>query len=246
MIGAGWFKLRGNAGEISGQVREAVTDTPISHANISIVGRAENDTTDDLGNFELLLQGLASDIKDVRAVIAKTGYQSVEQRVTVPKRDWVVELARQVETGDRHPLPEARVPAPKLEVSAQPIKIEFSGRPVTQTPGCSCGERDISFPGGPYTAAANEEFIFRYEDSRICRGQGFDNFRGAILWDGMQSTAMANNNKNDEFPGIAGSLRVRYSIPGDYNVSAALSLDCLDLRCRNTCSASGVTQVHIR
>jgi hypothetical protein len=247
MIGAGWFTFYRNTVEIRGRVIEAVTRRPIVHADVSLVSSSENDTTDDNGRFKLAPQDLARDTKEVRVVIAKTGYETIDRSVPVPKRDWVIELVRHVEVSDQPPPPNVRAVIPALEVTAQPIKIDFVPKPSGgPSPGCACGARDISFPNGPYTFRANEEFMFRYDNSRICRGQYFDNFQGVVSWDGARSTPMVDNKKNDEFPGIAGSLKVKYSIAGDYNVNASFSLDCLDVGCRNTCSSRGTTQVHIR
>jgi hypothetical protein len=136
-----------------------------------------------------------------------------------------------------------------LRVTAEPIHIEFTGRPIlNRGKGCGCGAGDIAFQGGPYSVAVNKEFIFRYDGAGVCRGQGFDRFRGSINWGGF-STQMANNTRNDEYPGIAGSLKVTFSKPGDYNVVTEFSLDCIDFgsaNCRNTCRASGTTEVHVR
>jgi hypothetical protein len=136
-----------------------------------------------------------------------------------------------------------------LDVSARPVFIDFPPRPSGgPRPGCGCGPRDIVFPNGPYTVGVNEEFTFRYDATRICVGQGFDNFNGTISWSGP-STKMSNNNQNGQFPGIAGTLKVKFSKRGDFNVVANLSLDCIDTgsaSCRITCSASGTTEVHVR
>jgi hypothetical protein len=97
---------------------------------------------------------------------------------------------------------------------------------------------------GPYNAKANEEFEVQYDNYPMCAGQGFDRFQGTASWGGV-STTLGNNNGSD-FPGIAGSMRVKFSQPGDYNAVANITVDCLDRGCRNTCPAHGAIDVHIR
>jgi hypothetical protein len=246
VIGAALIQKFGSSsssdGWIRGRVIDGRTHSPIAYAQITLVGRDETQSADDVGNFGIQVRGLRSDAPEVRLTVSKEGYVTANRAVTPPVNDWIIELTAE------HASNAAPIDQP-LQVTAQPIHLDFGGRPmIGQGPGCACGPRDIAFPNGPYTVATNEEFIFRYEDSRICRGQGFDNFRGSIAWGGP-STQMANNNRNDEFPGIAGSFRVRFSKPGDYNVVANFSLDCIDsgsANCRNTCSATGTTEVHVR
>ena len=136
-----------------------------------------------------------------------------------------------------------------LRVTAVPIHIDFTPRPVmNRGPGCVCGAGDIAFEGGPYTVSAKKEFTFRYDGANVCRGQAFDKFSGSINWGGP-STRMPNNTRNDEFPGIAGALRVIFSKPGDYNVVSEFTLDCIDFglaNCRQACRASGTTEVHVK
>jgi hypothetical protein len=240
---AGFFKPFGRS-EISGVVREGVTHNPIAGAQITLAGRNDSYMTDDNGNFNIQVQGLTSE--EVRVSLSKIGYAAIDRAVTPPKRGWVIDMFRQADEPDRQ-IPRL-APRPVLNILDRPINIDFISRNrVGPTPGCSCSnDRDILFPNGPYNVLVNEEFTFRYDGSPICQGQDFDNFHGIILWDGARATVMAHNHKNAELPGIAGSLKVSYSAPGDYNVNANFSLDCLDLKCRNTCSARGMTQVHVR
>src|SRR5262249_17236680 len=62
---------------------------------------------------------------------------------------------------------------------------------------------------------------------------------------GGQSTDMANANNNQTFPGIAGTVDVKYSKPDVFNVVAEFVLDCLDIKCRKTCRASGTPTIRI-
>jgi len=242
MITAGWFTSC-NSPSISGQVREEHTEVAIPYAQISLVGRSETAVTDSFGNFHLSMNKPLPEEREVKLTAEKTGFERREVNTHVPERNLIIHLLRVSDAA----VPPPSEPRQNDNVNAHPIFVDFHGRPSGgPTPGCTCGGKDIVFPGGPYTVNANEEFIFRYEDSPICRGQGFDNFHGVILWDGTQSTQMANNNDNGQYPGIAGSLQVKYPKPGDYNVIASFSLDCLDVACRNTCAAQGATQVHVR
>jgi hypothetical protein len=268
-----FLKPWANNGEITGQLREATTLLPVGQAEIVVARHSDTTLSDDNGHFDLPLHGLTTDERSVRVSITKVGYEPIDRIVDLPAKGWSVTMKRAVEvqtssgsnrigtpvssrpstptkqeqpTGGPSPTATvSRSSGAALEVTARPIVIEFTPQPVVQHPGCACGGRNISFPSGPYDVMVDKEFTFRYDAAPICRGQGFDNFHGTILWDGKSYTEMANNNRNDQFPGIAGSLLVRFSKAGDYNVVANLSLDCLDLSCRNTCSALGATQVHV-
>ena len=202
IIGAGWF-VSHRSNEVSGQVFEAVTGTVIPQATVSVVG-IDTETTDDNGKFSFE-PNVPSDEKEVLVVITKTGYAPSKKQIALPKRGWLVELSRQAEpppvasTSPTNAASSGPPPKPNASTSASssvsdsvptadPIYIDFkpnpSGRPA---PGCLCGSREISFPDGPYSTSVGKEFIFRYEDSGICRGQGFDNFHGVI------SRGMAQN-----------------------------------------------------
>jgi hypothetical protein len=141
-------------------------------------------------------------------------------------------------------------PSEVLRVDAVPVVYGFTPRPSGgPRPGCGCGVSDIVFPGAPYNGKAGEEFTFNYDAAPICVGQGFEGFTGYISWDGGQSTPLPWNYKNNEYPGIVGAFRVKYSKPGTYNVLARLSLTCIDegaAHCRNVCAASGSSTVTIR
>jgi hypothetical protein len=135
-----------------------------------------------------------------------------------------------------------------LEVTAEPIFIDFTPRPSGgPRRGTGCSEfRDIVFPGGPDKAKVNDDFIFRYDAAPLCVGQGFRIFNGIISWAGDHITRMIDNKNNSQFPGIAGSMKVRFSKAGDYNVVADISLECVDSGLPATaCTAHGTTVVHI-
>lgn len=135
-----------------------------------------------------------------------------------------------------------------LEINASPFFIDFTPR-ASGGPrhGTACSEfREILFPGGPYDAKVNEVFVFRYDAAPICVGQGFRSFNGIISWAGDHITRMVNDGNNNQFPGIAGSLKVSFSKIGDFNVLADISLECVDVGLPATaCTAHGATVVHI-
>jgi len=133
----------------------------------------------------------------------------------------------------------------ELEIDADPVNIDFPTKNSGQTGGCHCENGDITFPGD-LRGKAGEPLTFRYDGSEVCHGQGFRNFEGAISWTGTLSTPMANRNDNATFPGIAGTLKVTFSQPGSYNVRATFSLDCVDIKCSERCSAQGNTTLVIR
>lgn len=134
-------------------------------------------------------------------------------------------------------------PSEGLVVTAKAVPLDFSPQPSGgPRPGCACGSREMSFPNGPYNVNANEEFTFRYDASKVCVGQGFDNFFGIALW-GSSYTLFPLDYK--QYPGIAGTLKVKFSKPGTYNVVTEMALECLDVSCRNVCRARGSTQVTV-
>jgi len=142
----------------------------------------------------------------------------------------------------------ATIPTPipaVLTISADPVNIDFHSKNNHQTPGCSCGNGEITFPGD-LRGTSGQPLTFRYDGSEVCNGQGFRNFDGIISWNGTISTQMANRNDNNTFPGIAGTLKVTFSQPGSFNVRASFNLDCVDISCSQRCSAQGNTTVVIR
>jgi hypothetical protein len=115
--------------------------------------------------------------------------------------------------------------------------------------GCECSQNtQIAFPNGPYTAAPNEEFLFRYDGSQICRKQSIKDFQGTVDW-GPTITRL-----HDFVPwtywAIAGTLKVKFPAAGAYNVLAQFSVTCFDYqdprnKCEKTCRAQGTTQVRV-
>jgi hypothetical protein len=135
-----------------------------------------------------------------------------------------------------------------LVITVDYVPIDFKTRNPGQHSGCACDPDDrITFQGGPYNVKVNQEFTFRYDGSPRWHGQGFDRFQGWINW-GPSQTTMHDYAPGGAYQGIAGSLKVKFSKVGDYNVVAFMTADCLDgfYNCRNTCAAHGTTEVHVR
>jgi hypothetical protein len=150
--------------------------------------------------------------------------------------------------GTSEPLPSPTRTRPEpvaLQVDADPVHIDFQTKNLGQTPGCHCGNGEITFPG-EFRGKAGEPLMFRYDGSEVCHGQGFENFEGAISWTGTLSAPLRTRD-NSTYPGIAGTFKVTISQPGSYNVRATFSLDCVvGVKCRKRCSAQGVTTLVIR
>jgi hypothetical protein len=130
-----------------------------------------------------------------------------------------------------------------LTVSGQSVPIDFTPQNGPQVPGCGCGSNEVVFPG-THDVGVNQDFPFRYDAANMCRKQGFDRYFGVVLW-GSSYTTLSNNNRAD-FPGIAGTVKAKFNKTGDYNVFVHVTVDCLDVNCRNTCRAEGTTQIHVR
>ena len=130
-----------------------------------------------------------------------------------------------------------------LVVNAQSVPIDFTPQDGPRRSGCSCGSSEVVFPG-PHDVGVNQEFSFRYDAANVCYKQGFDKFFGVVLW-GPSYTTVSNTN-GGSYPGIAGTVKAKFSKPGDHNVFVHLTVDCLDNGCRNTCRAEGTTQIHIK
>jgi hypothetical protein len=147
------------------------------------------------------------------------------------------------------PIPTPVLRDQPLEIEAKPFFVDFAPR-ASGGPrrGTACSEfRDIVFPNAPYDFKVGEEFTVRYDAAPLCVGQGFRDFDGTISWTGDQSTKMIDNKHNDQFPGIFGSIKVKFSKPGSYNVVANLRAECVDVGLQPTaCTARGATVIHIR
>jgi hypothetical protein len=147
--------------------------------------------------------------------------------------------------------PRAPIPGPfpidqLVVVTAENVPTDFKLRNTIQHSGCSCDGKDIYFPDGPYNVEVNKEFLFRYDASPTWHGQGFDNFHGVINW-GPASTTLHDLHTWD-YMAIAGTLKVKFSKAGDYNVVVDIYANCLDAfyHCNNTCTARGTTEVHVK
>ena len=139
-------------------------------------------------------------------------------------------------------------PLPQIVlIDGKPIPINFKTKNSKQVAGCACGNSEITFPG-QIRGKVGDPLKFDYDGSEICQGQDFRNFAGSIAWTGNQSTPMHSTKDNGTFPGIAGSLEVKFPSPGSYNVIATFSLTCIEqgsARCSNNCRATGQTQVTV-
>jgi hypothetical protein len=99
-------------------------------------------------------------------------------------------------------------------VTVEYIPIDFT--PISETSykwergaGCECSQNaQISFPNGPYTVAPNEEFLFRYDGSQICRKQSIKDFQGTVDW-GPTITRL-HDFTHWAYWAIAGTLKVKF------------------------------------
>lgn len=133
-----------------------------------------------------------------------------------------------------------------VAVTAASVPNDFKARVTVQTrhSGCSCDGSAVYFPDGVYNVKVNEEFYFRYDASPTWHGQFFDNFHGFVNW-GPAATTLHDLHLYD-YGAIAGTVKVKFSKAGDYNVVVDMYADCLDVGCRQTCTARGTTEVHVR
>lgn len=148
-------------------------------------------------------------------------------------------------------LPAVQKPTPPpveeaVSVTAVNVPTDFKLRNTGQHSGCGCDGKEVYFPNGPYNVRANQEFIFEYDASPTWHGQGFDNFHGTVNW-GPVATTLHDYHAYD-YAGIGGTLKVKFSKPGDYNAVVFIAADCLDAfyGCHATCTAEGTTQVHVQ
>ena len=143
------------------------------------------------------------------------------------------------------PAPTPPIPIDQLVVvNAENVPTDFKLGNTIQHRGCSCDGTEVYFPDGPYNVDANKEFLFRYDASPIWHGQNFDNFRGTVNW-GPVVTPLHDLHRWN-YQGIGGTLKVKFSRADDYNVVVDIVANCLDGDCSNTCTAHGVTQVHVK
>lgn len=115
-------------------------------------------------------------------------------------------------------------------------------------PGCRCSrDSTLIFPNGPYNVHVNEDFLFRYDGSQVCRKQGFKNFVGKVNWDNATTTDL-HDFQAWSYWAIAGTLKVKFARAGDYDANVTLSLDCVDAgpaQCSNRCGAAGKIHIYV-
>jgi hypothetical protein len=77
---------------IAGTVVDQADNSGVGQATIAIEGETLGTTSDDSGNFRILLP--ASHPDHARLSIARNGYLTIDQSVIVPAHDFVVQLRR--------------------------------------------------------------------------------------------------------------------------------------------------------
>jgi len=79
---------------VAGVVVDASSSAVLAQAMVSVVGRSENDVTDDNGNFRLMLRGTNANSLEVRLRVAKGGFEDSDNKITAPVGDLVIQLRR--------------------------------------------------------------------------------------------------------------------------------------------------------
>lgn len=77
---------------VAGRVIDAATSTGLSHANVSLAGRAESSLTDDNGNFRIRLTAPVS-TEGVRLQIKKAGCHTYDEMLRPPVENHMFELS---------------------------------------------------------------------------------------------------------------------------------------------------------
>jgi predicted acylesterase/phospholipase RssA len=138
-------------------------------------------------------------------------------------------------------------------VTIEGIALDFNPRSEYQYldergRGCTCSkDTTVDFPDGQYNVRVNQEFLFRYDASQVCRKQAFKNFNGKINW-GTVLTTNLHDFQPWTYWGIAGTLKVKFAKSGNYDAHVTLSLDCVDAgpaQCSYRCGASGKVHIHV-
>jgi hypothetical protein len=146
------------------------------------------------------------------------------------------------------PTPEPVSEAP-LQITSTPLVIDFTPRQFGGSrPGCDCNSSDIVFPSGSIQGKPNQELKFQWDAAPICHGQAFENFNGHIFVGG-QSLQLPNNNNNSQFPGIAGTMNLKFSKPHVGEAAVDIFLNCVDkgaANCSRGCQAHGDVEVHVQ
>lgn len=75
---------------VAGTIVDQVTNLAIGEATVAIDGESSTSTSDDTGNFRLVLP--AKHGGRVRLLVTKDGYQKVDQSVTPPTHDLILQM----------------------------------------------------------------------------------------------------------------------------------------------------------
>ena len=75
---------------VAGTIVDQVTNVAIGEATVAVDGENSTSTSDDTGNFRIVLP--AKHTGRVRLLVTKTGYQKVDQSVTAPTHDLILQM----------------------------------------------------------------------------------------------------------------------------------------------------------
>ena len=75
---------------VAGTIVDQVTNLAIAEATVSVDGESLTSTSDDTGNFRIVIPAKHSG--RVRLLVTKIGYQKVDQSVTPPTHDLILQM----------------------------------------------------------------------------------------------------------------------------------------------------------
>lgn len=75
---------------IAGTIVDQLTNVGIADATVTVDGESSSSTSDDMGNFRIILP--ANHSGSVRLLVTKAGYQKVDQSVNPPTHDLILQL----------------------------------------------------------------------------------------------------------------------------------------------------------
>jgi Carboxypeptidase regulatory-like domain len=75
---------------VAGTIVDQVTNSAIGEATVAVDGESSTSTSDDTGNFRIVLPAKHSG--RVRLLVTKVGYQKVDQSVTPPTHDLILQM----------------------------------------------------------------------------------------------------------------------------------------------------------
>jgi Carboxypeptidase regulatory-like domain len=75
---------------VAGTIVDQVTNSAIGEATVAVEGESSTSTSDDTGNFRIVLPAKYSG--RVRLLVTKSGYQKVDQSVTPPTHDLILQM----------------------------------------------------------------------------------------------------------------------------------------------------------